>query len=84
MHVGQVLRVGKEVQWAFKAKGKTRKAMAGLEAPVLHFYCRVWAFELPGRWGSKPETLKAQLWEGMRGRSHVRATWPRCADPSVL
>lgn len=58
--------------------------MAGLEAPVLNPYCGLRAFELPGRWGSKPETLKAQLWEGMQGRNHVRSAWTRCTDLSLL
>lgn len=84
MHIGQVLHVGKEIQWAFKVKEKTRKVRAGLEVPVLNFYCRVWAFELPGRWGSKPETLKVQLWEGMQGRNHVRFACPRCTGLSLL
>lgn len=58
--------------------------MAGLEPPVLNFYCRMWAVQLPSCWGSKPETLKAQSWEGMQGRNRVRSAWLRDRDLSQL
>lgn len=64
MHIGQVLHVGKESQWAFKVKEK-EKSNDWLEPAVLNFCCRVRAFELPSHWGSKSETLKTQSWEGM-------------------
>lgn len=67
-----------------KWRKKTRKAMAGLEASVLNFYCRVVGFMLPSPWGSKSETLKVQLWEGMQWRNHVRPAWLWCTDLSLM
>lgn len=41
-------------------KEKNRKAGAELQAPAFNFYCSIWAFKLPGQWGSKPKILKVQ------------------------